>query len=45
MVSATNRCSTLKVLKNFGERIFYPIADRLSEARMRSQFLTFPFAS
>ncbi len=45
MVSATNRCSTLKVLKNFGERIFYPIADRLSEARMQSQFLTFPFAS
>ena len=37
--------ATLKVLKNFGERIFYPITDRLSEARIRSQFLTFPFAS
>ena len=45
MVSATNRCSVLKVFNNFGERIFYPITDRLSEARMRSQFLTFPFAS
>ncbi len=47
MVCATNRNSTLtlKVLKNFGERIFYPITDRLSEARIRSQFLTFPFAS
>ena len=42
MVSATNRNSTVKVLKNFGERIFYPITDRLSEARIRSQFLTFP---
>jgi|GEM_PF-3463923 hypothetical protein len=47
MVSATNRNSTLtlKALKNFGERILYPITDRLSEARIRSQFLTFPFAS
>ena len=51
MVTATNRNTnrnstlTLKVLKNFGERIFYPITDRLSEARIRSQFLTFPFAS
>ncbi len=44
MVSATNRNSTLKVLKKFGERIFYPITDRLSEARIRSQLSTFPFA-
>jgi len=45
MVSVANRNSALKLLKSFGERIFYPITDRLSEARVRSQFLTFPFAS
>ena len=44
MVFATNRNRTPKVRKNFGERIFHPIMDRLYEARTRSQFLTFPFA-
>ena len=44
MVFAINRNRTPKVRKNFGERIFHPITDRLYEARMRSQFLTFPFA-
>jgi hypothetical protein len=45
MVSATNRNRSLKVLlKNFGEKVFYPVTDRPSEARMRSQLLTFPFA-
>jgi len=32
--------------KNFWERIFFaPVEDRPFEARMQSQFLTFPFAS
>jgi len=44
MVFATNPNRTPKVRKNFGERIYRPIMDRLYEARMRSQFLTFPFA-
>ncbi len=44
MVFATNRNRTLKARKNFGERIYHPIMDRLCEARMRGQFLTFPFA-
>jgi hypothetical protein len=45
MVTVANRNRTLKVRKSFGERIFRPSTDRLSEARRRSQFLTFPFAS
>ena len=44
MVSVTNRNSTLKVRRNFGERIFYSITGRFHEARVRSQLLTFPFA-
>jgi len=47
MVTVTVRTRKTPIArKNFWERIFFaPVEDRPSEARIQSQFLTFPFAS
>ena len=51
MFSVTVRSKIVPVRPNFGTRIFNQIGGRLCqidplrEARLKSQFLTFPFAS